>query len=194
MGKAYPMEVRLKAQELFCVLRWTLKAVAEEIGVTYTTVQRWSQMYGWQEMQDNLAQAEFDIRANTVLARSEMLTTLINTKDPQAAFAVSSLETLAMKKAEAERAGQLIKNQLEQPERKITSLADAIPVLEQAINIKLARLLDDPDADMLRAARNIKSAFEFIDALKPKDDKKKKRGLTAETAEEIRKQILFGDS
>ncbi len=171
MGKAYPMEVRLKAQELFCVLRWTLEAVGEEIGVAYTTVQRWSQKYGWQEMQDKLAQAQFDIKADSILARAEMLTTLIKTKDPQAAFAVSSLETLAMKQAEAERAGKIFDAAVgDTPEIKTTD--DMAAALREAVTQKLSNMLSDTSQVDLKAVADIQKASKIIEEMesKPKND------------------------
>lgn len=192
MGKELPAELRYKAQELYCVVRLSLKAVAEEVGVAYTTVQRWSKIYDWRDMRDNIAQAEFDIRADTILARSEMLKKLIKDKSPMSAFAVSALESLAMKQADAERAGQLLAAQINAPTQKIETKADAVAALREAVERKLTAALQCPESiDVLALAKQITEANALIDSMAPKDDDKKKdkKGISAKLESKIRNLI-----
>lgn len=192
MGKELPAEIRYQAQELYCVVRLSLKAVAEEVGVAYTTVQRWAKTYDWRDMRDRIAKAECEIKADTVLARSEMLKKLIQDKSPMSAFAVSSLESLAMKQAEAERAGKIIAAQLEAPTRKIETKADAAAALREAVERKLSAALQNPeDTDVLTLAKQIKETNALIDSMTPKeeDEKDSKKGLSARLEAKIRDMI-----
>lgn len=192
MGKELPAETRYEAQRLYCVLRWTLKAVAEEVGAAYSTVQRWSKDYDWRLMREELAQAECGIRADLILARSKTIKGLIESGDPQAAFAVSALETLAMKQAEAERAGQILDAQLNAPVRKIETKADAVAALREAVERKLSAALQNPeDTDVLTLAKQIKETNALIDSMAPKeeDEKDSKKGITAKLEAKIRDMI-----
>lgn len=191
MGKEHPAELKYKAQELYCVVRLSLKAVAQEVGVAYTTVQRWAKNYDWAEMREKIAKAECDIRADTVIARSEMLKKLIEDKSPMSAFAVSSLESLAMKQAEAERAGKIITSQLEAPTLKIETKAEAVAALREAVERKLSAALQNPEStDVLALAKQIKEANALIESMTPKnDDPETKKGLSARLEAKIRDMI-----
>lgn len=191
MGKELPAELRYQAQELYCVVRLSLKATAEEVGVAYTTVQRWAKNYDWAEMREKIAKAECEIKADTVLARSEMLKKLIQDKSPMSAFAVASLEGLAMKQADAERAGKIIAAQLEAPTLKIETKAEAVAALREAVERKLSAALQNPEStDVLALAKQIKEANSLIESMTPKnDDPETKKGLSARLEAKIRDMI-----
>ncbi|WP_291325272.1 hypothetical protein [Desulfovibrio sp. UCD-KL4C] len=191
MGKEHQPETVFKAQELYCVCRFSMTAVASEVGVATSTLWRWCKTYGWKDKRANLAQAECDIRADMILARSGMLKKLIEKQDPQVGFAVTGLEALAMKQAEAERAGLILKGQLEAPVRKIESKADAIAALREAVERKLTSALLDPEGtDVLPLAKQIKETNALIDSMTPKEDEKdQKKGLSAKLEAKIREMI-----
>lgn len=195
MGREHPPETVFRAQELYCVDRMTFAQVAQATGVAESTLKRWSDTYSWQAKRNEIAQAEAEIRADFVLARSKMLKALIESKDAQTGFAVASLEGLALKQAEAIRQGrqaESIATVAVKPLREIKSQADIVDALEEALNLRTARILSDPSLVDLKTVRELQQAIELVQGLRKGADKgaKRQKGLTPETAESMRRQIL----
>jgi transposase-like protein len=165
-GREYPPEAVWQAQELYCVARLTFEKVAEETGVAVSTLKRWSEKYEWRAKREQLAQAEADLQADTILARSVMLKRLIDSKDAQTGFAVASLETLAMKQAEAARARKLMDAARQQGLRTIRSPEDAVTALEEAVGLKLNRLLQSPEDLDFKAVSDVRKALELVAEMK----------------------------
>ena len=98
-----------RAQELYCLERLSFGRVAQLTGVAVSTLKRWADKYRWRERRDELAQVESEIRFNTILGRKAILQRLLEAEDgkeaSQVAFAVASLENLALKQAELAAAG-----------------------------------------------------------------------------------------
>jgi transposase-like protein len=165
-GREYPPEAVWQAQELYCVARLTFEKVAEETGVAVSTLKRWSEKYEWRAKREQLAQAEADLQADTILARSVMLKRLIQSKDAQTGFAVASLETLAMKQAEAARARKLMDAARQHGLRTIRSPEDAVSALEEAVGLKLNRLLQSPADLDFKAVADVRKALELVAEMK----------------------------
>jgi hypothetical protein len=195
MGREHPPETVFRAQELYCVDRMTFAQVAKAVGVAESSLKRWSDTYGWQAKRDEIAQAEMDIRADFILARSRMLKALMATKDAQTGFAVASLESLAMKQAEAIRQGRQNENAAAiaaQPLREIRTEADAVAALEEALNIRMGRILANPSLVDLKTVRELQQAMALVQGMRKGAAKgeTRKKGLTPATAEAVRRQIL----
>ncbi len=194
MGKEHPPETVFRAQELYCVDRLTFAQVAQAVGVAESSLKRWSETYGWQAKRNEIAQAEADIRADFILGRSKMLKALIDTKDAQTGFAVASLEGLAMKQAEAIRQGRQVENAAAaaaRPLREIKTEADAVAALDEALSIRLNQILADPARVDLKTVRELRQAIDLVQGMRKGAAKgERKKGLTAATAEAVRKQIL----
>ena len=111
MGREHPTDLVWKAQELYCVERQSYSAVSEATGVSATTLKSWGQRYGWAQKRAELAQAESEIRVNIIKGRQKALEQLLAATEPkeaaQIAFAVSSLESLALKRMELAASGKI---------------------------------------------------------------------------------------
>ena len=109
MGREYPTDTLWKAQELYCVDRMSYAAVAEATGVSATTLKTWGQKYHWARRREEIARAESEIRVNIIKGRQKALEQLLSAADAKEAapmaFAVSSLETLALKRQELAASG-----------------------------------------------------------------------------------------
>lgn len=103
----HPPETVALAEEKYCVDRLSLSAIGRDLGVHRNTLAKWRDLYGWDATRVELAQALATIRVNKIKARAKLLKSLLDDPDPQMGFAVSSLETLALKEIEMTRAGQL---------------------------------------------------------------------------------------
>jgi hypothetical protein len=192
-GREYPPEAVWQAQELYCVARLTYKQVSDELGIAGSTLKRWGKQYDWKEKREALAQAQAEMRADIVLARSAMIKELLADRNPIVGFAVAKLEELALKQAEAERQGKLHQAQAAPPRREIETNADAYAALKEAVEIKLGKLLASPDDVDLKAVKQVKEALALLKDLEPEQEKPKgAKGLTAEQVDVIRNKILGG--
>ena len=111
MGWEHPPETVWKAQEMYCVDRLSFDRISTIVGVSATTLKTWADKYDWREKREEIAQAESEIRTKTILGRKAVLERLIEATDgkeaSQAAFAVASLEGLALKQQELAAAGKI---------------------------------------------------------------------------------------
>jgi DNA-binding MurR/RpiR family transcriptional regulator len=170
-GREYPSDDVWRAQELYCVARLTFDQVAAETGISASTLKRWSERLGWRDKRAQLAQAEADLRADTILARSAMLKQLIETKNPQVGFAVAGLESLAMRQAEAAKAGKLLEAAAQGKLREIRTNADAVAALKEAVELKINRLLASPEDLDDKAVAGVLKALALIREVEPKGEK-----------------------
>jgi predicted phage tail protein len=198
MGWEHEAETVWRAQELYCVDRLSFDAVARETGVAASTLKRWAEKYCWQAKREEIAKAEADIRADKVLARAAMLKALIATKDPQTGFAVSSLETLAMKEAEVARQGAIRAVANDQtPAFSVNTPADVIAALRKAIEQKLALLLTRPENVDLRSVQEVQKCLALVGLLEAAqtaaqpESKGTEGGLPADFVDQI-KRVMSG--
>jgi hypothetical protein len=200
-GREHAPETVFRAQELYCVDRLTYEKVAEVVSdeiepVAVSTLKRWSGKYEWRKKREELAQAQADIAADTIMARSKLLKALLSDPDPQLGFAVSSMETLAMKQAEAARAGKLAESSAKFELRVIRTKEDAVEAIKEAAELKLNRMLADPAELDFKAVQDVKRVMDYAAALEANiksgtdDVADESKGLSPETADAIRKQIL----
>ena len=203
MGWEHEAETVWQAQELYCVDRLSFDAVARETGVASSTLKRWSEKYGWPAKREEIAKAEAEIRADKVLARAAMLKALIQTKDPQTGFAVSSLETLAMKEAEVARQGAIRAAANEQALAiSVNTSAEAIAVLRKAVEGKLSLLLTRPENVDLRAVQEVQKCLALVGQLETAQSAEQLKsgaesagpegGLPADFVEQIRRAMSGG--
>lgn len=196
-GREHAPETVFRAQELYCVDRLTYEKVAEVISkeiepVAVSTLKRWSKTYEWRTKREEIALALSEISANTVLARHKLLKSLVDKPDPQMGFAVSSLETLAMKQAEAARAGRLAESAAKFELREIRTKEGAIEAMKEAAEMKLNRMLANPGELDFKAVQDVKKVMDYVAQLETEGQSKRKStgGLSAEVDRKI--QELLG--
>jgi len=175
-GREYSPEAVWEAQELYCVARLTFEQVAEETGISVSTLKRWSAIYEWRAKREKLAQAEADLKADTILARSVMLKKLIKSQDAQTGFAVSALESLAMKQAEHARAQQLMEATRQSKLRPIRTQEEAVSALEEAVELKLNALLQSPHDLDFKAVHDVRKAMQLVAEMKTTKSKNEDNG------------------
>lgn len=187
-----------RAQELYCVDRLSFDRVSELVGVSATTLKRWADKYRWRERRDEIAQVESDIRFNTILGRKAILEKLLAAEDgkeaSQVAFAVASLESLALKQAELAAAGKIpVAGEAEYP--KISTREEAVKVLRQAVERKVGMALTDPQKISAETIQDIKRCLDLVaelEAALPKEsaaEEARKVGLSGNMAESIYKAL-----
>lgn len=194
MGREYPTDVLWRAQELYCVDRLSYAAVAEATGVSATTLKSWGQKYAWARRREEIAQAESEIRVNIIKGRQKALEQLLATTDAKEAasmaFAVSSLESLALKRQELAAAGK-IPHAASLARRKIVTRADAVAALREAVERKLGTALADPEKISTATVQDIKRCLDLVAELEaglPNEseaEESRKRGLSGNMAQDI---------
>lgn len=198
MGREYPTDTLWRAQELYCVDRLSYAAVAEATGVSATTLKAWGQKYGWARRREEIARAESEIRVNIIKGRQKALEQLLAAADAKEAapmaFAVSSLESLALKRLELAAAGKI--PSAAAPHRpKIATRADAVAVLRDAVEQKLGLALADPAKITTATVQDVKRCLDLVAGLEaglPKEneaEENKKRGLSVDMAQSIYKAL-----
>lgn len=194
MGWEYPTDMLWRAQELYCVDRLSYAAVAEATGVSATTLKAWGQKYGWASRREEIARAESEIRVNIIKGRQKALEQLLAAGDAKEAapmaFAVSSLESLALKRQELAAAGK-IPDASAPARRKIATRADAVLALREAVERKLGLALADPDKISTATVQDVKRCLDLVAELEaglPKEteaEDARKRGMSGELAQNI---------
>lgn len=193
------MEIVERAEELYCVDGQTFDAIATLTGVAASSLKRWSERYNWQEKKEQIRQARSSIRTNAIMLRAKLLEKCLTTLEPKDAFAVSSIENVSMKAqelaAKAQNAAQAFQNS--DKVREIKTDAEAIAALEEAVQIKINRMLSNPgqitaasikELSQIRATiAEMRGAME--EAQSEKIDSSGMKKLAPETLKKIREQI-----
>lgn len=194
MGREHKPETVWRAQELYCVDRLSFARVAEIVGTSPTTLKAWARKFHWAAKREEIARAESEIRVNIIRSRKAALEQLLAASEPKEAapmaFAVASLENLALKREELAAAGK-IPGVSRTVRRKIVSRADAIAALRDAVEEKINRALGDPGAISSASVQDIKRCLELVGELEaglPKEseaEESRKRGLSGDMAQSI---------
>ena len=183
-----------RAQELYCMDRLSFERVSELTGVATSTLKRWADKYRWRERREELAQVESEIRFNSVMGRKAILQRLLEAEDgkeaSQVAFAVASLESLALKQAELAAAGKI--PSFSEPEARphIATQADAVAALREAVRNKVGMALSDPGKINAATVQDVKRCLELLGELEARLPKEKEesrdKALSPENAQAIR--------
>ena len=193
MGREHASDILWRAQELYCVDRLSYAAVAEATGVSATTLKAWGQKYRWAKRREEIAQAESEIRVNIIKGRQKALEQLLAAADAKEAapmaFAVSSLESLALKRQELAASGK-IPSTAGPMRHKIATRADAVAALRDAVERKLGLALADPDKITLATVQDVKRCLDLVAELEnslPKEpESTREKALSPENARAIR--------
>jgi transposase-like protein len=188
VGWEHEADTVWRAQELYCVDRLSFDAVARETGVAASTLKRWAEKYAWQAKREEIAKAEADIRVDKVMARARTLKALLDKPKADMAFAVSALETLAMKEAEiAERHADRKDSGEVPPAISVKTPAEATAALRKAVEGKLGMLLTQPGNVNLKAVQEVQKCLELIGRL----EESRTAGQTAGSGDGGRLEVVF---
>ena len=198
MGAEYDADTRWRAMELYCADRLTFAQVSEATGIADSTLRRWADAYQWRERREELAKAEADIRIDTIRSRAAILKHLLEAEDGKAAsqiaFAVASLGNLELQYQKALLAGEIANPAKPEKSVKVSSRAEAIAVLKQAVEDKLGLLLSDKKyvtSDSVTDVAKCLALVQELEATLPKEeaDVEKHGGGSADIAERLDKAL-----
>ena len=198
MGAEYDADTRWRAMELYCADRLPFGQVSEATGTADSTLRRWADAYQWRERREELAKAEADIRIDTIRSRAAILKHLLEAEDGKAAsqiaFAVASLGNLELQYQKALLAGEIANPAKPEKSVKVSSRAEAIAVLKQAVEDKLGLLLSDKKyvtSDSVTDVAKCLALVQELEATLPKEeaDVAKHGGVSADIAERLDKAL-----
>lgn len=198
MGVEIDADTRWRAMELYCADRLTFAQVSEATGIADSTLRRWADAYQWRERREELAQAEADIRIDTIRSRAAILKHLLEAEDgkvaSQIAFAVASLGNLELQYQKALLAGDIANPAKPEKPVRVSSRAEAIAVLKQAVEGKLGLILSDKKyvtSDSVTDIAKCLALVQELEATLPKEeaDTMKSGGVSADIAERLDKAL-----
>ncbi|MBI9092290.1 MAG: hypothetical protein JEZ12_24005 [Desulfobacterium sp.] len=195
MAEEISWEIRATAMELYVTDGKTYDQVAGLTGVSVSQLKRWGQAEEWAAARREYREALTSIRRDTVKLRAGLLKKALDSKDSQDVYAFA-----AMEKIEASRKTGIVQETQASPTteilRPINTPQDAVDALQEVIELKMNKLLEQPGVLQLKQVTDLKKTMELVDQMRSKykpeteDDQAKDGGLTDETADEIRRQIL----
>ncbi len=196
MGSEHSPDTVWRAQELYCVDRLSYAKVAELTNVSATTLKAWGQKFDWAGKREEIAHIEAEIRMDTIRSRKKALSMLLQSGDgkecSQMAFAVSSLETLALKQQELIAQGKISAAAESAPKLTIESKQDAVSALTTAVEKRLAHALQNPEAISSNTVQDIVRMLKIMDDLRaeiPGDEVKASHGVSKDMAALIREAL-----
>lgn len=192
MPAEYSFEIRERAEELYILDGLIFEEVAARTGVSESQLKRWALAATppWTVRRREYRQAQTSVRFSVMLAKSKLIQGVLDTQDPQKAYAFSSLCS----------SGRLLEQAAKEPvqpagpQRTIETAQDAVTAMAEALQSKVNNVLATPGGLNFAAINDLQKTMALIEQLTAKylgDAKKATRqGLSDDTVREIREQIL----
>lgn len=165
MGREYPADIVIQAEELYCVDRLTFAAVADKLDIAASTLKRWAARYDWQQKRDDIQRARSEIRTNLIELRAKQIKHCINSMGNKGhalnVFAAAKLEELAL----AAQKQALEEEQLKAEPASLPDLStpeQASQALTRAIIDKTAAMLAAPEKIDLKNLQALKNALDLV--------------------------------
>lgn len=193
----YSPDVVWKAQDLYVIERFSFAKVAERTGVTATTLKNWAKKYNWRQKREEIAQIEAESKIDLYRSRQKAIKMLLESGDgkecSQMAFAVSSLENLAIKQQELQLNQQI---QTEQHRKtKLVTKEDTLKQLAAAVQNRLLFVLENPQAINSKNIQDILNMLKLMEQVDiPQEEQiQSSRGISKELAENIKKALNLAE-
>ena len=196
MPDTYGWDTIETAEELYILDGLTFDQVAERTGVSVSQLKRWSadSVPTWPERRKEYRAAQVSVRRGVMLAKAKLIASVIESEDPQKAYAFGSLVASGKQiDAEAKERMQVapattapvdaVAGHVEQD-------LDMVGALRQAVQARVAALTQQPGAITLKAIQELLAAMEMLERKTAGTDEQATGGLTDEAADAIRRQIL----
>lgn len=169
MPESYGWDTIEAAEELYILEGLTFDQVAERTGVSVSQLKRWSSdsMPSWPERRKEYRAAQVSIRHGVVLAKAKLITSVIESEDPQKAYAFGSLVSSG-KQIEAEaRERMAIATPAAAPvdvaSGHLPEGGNMVEALRLAVQARVASLTQQPGAISLGAVKELLAAMEMLE-------------------------------
>jgi transcriptional regulator with XRE-family HTH domain len=193
MPEPYGWDTIEQAEELYIIDGLTIDQVAERTGVSVSQLKRWSadSTPTWPERRREYRTAQVSVRRGVMLAKARLIESVIESEDPQKAYAFGALVSSG-KQIEAEAreraAAQAVDQALQQPIGDLVAeVTDPIEALREAVRLRVAGLVQAPGTLTLAAVKELLQAMEMLERrAAPKDVG---GGPVALSPEQLREEI-----
>lgn len=196
MPESYGWDTIEAAEELYILDGLTFDQVAERTGVSVSQLKRWSadSVPTWPERRKEYRAAQVSVRRGVMLAKAKLIASVIESEDPQKAYAFGSLVASGKQiDAEAKERMQVAPVTAAPVDAAASHLVDGtnmVDALRQAVQARVAALTQQPGAITLKAIQELLAAMEMLERKTAGTDEQATGGLTDEAADAIRRQIL----
>lgn len=196
MPESYGWDTIEAAEELYILDGLTFDQVAERTGVSVSQLKRWSadSVPTWPERRKEYRAAQVSVRRGVMLAKAKLIASVIESEDPQKAYAFGSLVASGKQiDAEAKERMQVAPVTAAPVDAAASPLVDGtnmVDALRQAVQARVAALTQQPGAVTLKAIQELLAAMEMLERKTAGTDEQATGGLTDEAADAIRRQIL----
>ena len=192
MAEPYGWDTTCACEELYILDGLSFEQVAEKSGVAVATLKRWSAdaQPSWPERRREYRQAQVSVRRGVMLAKAKLIGSVLESEDPQKAYAFASLVSTgkAIEDEARERTAAL------QP----VNVADAVSgadyskpqemvvALSQAVNSKISQMLGQPGALTIAGIKELQQALALLEKLRGQGESNEtaKAAPSAETIKE----------
>ena len=193
MPEPYGWDTIEQAEELYIIDGLTFDQVAERTGVSVSQLKRWSADSAptWPERRREYRTAQVSVRRGVMLAKARLIESVIESEDPQKAYAFGALVS-SSKQIEAEAreraAAQAADQALQQPIGDLVAeVTDPIEALREAVRLRVAGLVQAPGTLTLAAVKELLQAMEMLE--RRAVPKAAEGGPVALTAEQLQAEI-----
>lgn len=200
---SYSWEVRESAEELYIIDGQTYEQVADNTGVSISQLKRWGldSVPTWTERRREYRQAQSSVRRNVMLAKAKLIESVIDSEDPQKAYAFSALVSSSKainEEARERNQGTARQQPTEQPLNGETPAGDPVDMmagLSLAMHDKISSMLTKPGALTATAIKELQQAMTLVETLKAKmaeqsGESDKGKGTSAQTIDQLRAAIM----
>jgi len=193
MPEGYSYEIRENAKEFFVTEGRTYDQAAKLTGVSVGQLKRWGKDEDWTGARREYREALSSIKRDTVMLRAKLLKTALGSGDPQSVYAFAAIEKAV---TSGKKSANPVPVSMPEKLKNINTPADAVDALQEVVELKLNKMLAQPDILQLSQVKELKQTMELIDQMKVKynpdavDDTVVEGGLSDEAADMIRQQIL----
>lgn len=168
MPESYGWDTIEAAEELYILDGLTFEQVAERTGVSMSQLKRWSadSTPSWPDRRREYRAAQVSIRHGVVLAKAKLIASVIDSEDPQKAYAFGALVNSG-KQIEAEARERMPIAASAAPAAAASDHVehdlDMVGALRQAVQARVAALVQQPGAVTLGAVKELLAAMEMLE-------------------------------
>lgn len=197
MPESYGWDTIEAAEELYILDGLTFEQVAERTGVSMSQLKRWSadSSPSWPDRRREYRAAQVSIRCGVVLAKAKLIASVIESEDPQKAYAfgalVASGKQIDAEAKERMQVAPVTAAPIDAAASHLVEGTNMVDALRQAVQARVAALTQQPGAITLKAIQELLAAMEMLERKTASPDEQSATGgLTDEAADAIRRQIL----
>jgi transcriptional regulator with XRE-family HTH domain len=198
MPESYGWDIIEAAEEMYILDGLTFDQVAERTGVSVSQLKRWSgdSNPSWPDRRKEYRAAQVSVRRGVMLAKAKVIASVIESEDPQKAYAFGALVS-AGKQIEAEARERMATSgpasaPVDAAAGPLPDGGDMVEALRLAVQARIAALTQQPGAISLKAIQELLAAMDMLErkTAASAEEPEAIGGLSDDAAEIIRRKIL----